>query len=757
MESNGIFDKLMNFSYSKDKEEPVEEKKLKPSEKLLLNIKKSGVIMDQLEPVLKTKGNQLIISCAGSGKTTALLYKVNYDIMTGEATKLNEVNGNVIRIPDRIWVCTFLKTGADELGAKMSLRQRELGIMDTSNFIQFSTLHAEFKRALNSMGVETNFIEEAENTRLLKKVLEVYNVKNDSGKSLNSEELRDFESALIYTRNRLDGKRYEKSIYDDCGVTFKMIEAILADWKAERKAKNLMDFEDMQDMLYQQCCVLKDEKVVEFIRNRFSFIYIDEFQDTSQIQYELLKIYISGCKKVVAIGDDDQTIYSWRGSYNGIITTDFKNDFNPTINILSYNFRCPSVILNAIVPSIERNQNRYKKDIKASRKGGLLRVGAFANYKSMIDQLGEFIYEDVSKGRSVAVLCRVNSDGLMPALLLDSMSKFSYTISGEGMTLDSYVGRLVLGIIRLFTDNYSKSVENSLGLLTWDKYSVQKLVKVCKNNKVSIWDLSLQDIAYSCPDIYRTLAEWRVYREKGGEIFALKRVLEFYRTRIFRKDNPFNRVCKTVISSMSTLLDYKDYDSVVDFLDDVEGINERLKARKKASYGTRVRIATVHEFKGKEADSVYIWNDSINVYPYSESRKDPEDYDEERRIHYIACTRAKKISTIMYIDGQMGDFVGEMDLSEAQDCSKKDLGGSLTSEMAEEDKNLAEVAKVIVEDKEKPVEVDGVDRDTIEYIQALNSEGKDIDEIYDEIEEMVNLGAMAEIVDKEIIKDIVEG
>ena len=84
----------------------------------------------------------------------------------------------------------------------MSLRQRELGLMDTSSFVQFSTLHAEFKRALNSMGVETNFVEDAENTRMLRRILEGYNIKGESGKSLNSEEIRNFESALIYTRNR---------------------------------------------------------------------------------------------------------------------------------------------------------------------------------------------------------------------------------------------------------------------------------------------------------------------------------------------------------------------------------------------------------------------------------------------------------------------------------------------------------------------------------------------------------------------------
>lgn len=765
MESNELFSKLMNFSATGKEEVDSEMKKLKPSERMLLNIKKSGINMEQMEPVLKTKGNQLVISSAGSGKTTTLIYKIIYDITTGEATRLVEVNNNVVRVPEKIWVCTFLKSGAEELKAKMALRQRELGVVDTTNYIQFSTLHAEFKRALNSMGVATEFISASENTSLLKKVLGVYNVRNSYNKPLNSEELRDFESALVYTRNRLDGKRYAKDIYDETGLTARVVEAILHDWKEERLKKGLLDFEDLQEMLYTQCVLKKDEKVIDFIRDRFNFIYVDEFQDTSQIQYEVLKVYISGARKVVAIGDDDQTIYSWRGSYNGIITHDFDADFHPTINKLSYNFRCPSKILNAIIPSIERNENRYGKEIKAARKGGVLRVRSCPNYKNMVNQLGDMVYKDVSEGKSVAILCRVNSDGLMPALLLDKIGKFQYNISGEGMTLDSYIGRLVLGIIRLFTDNYSSSVEKSLSLLSWDKYNIQKLLKVCKNNKVSIWDLSLQDIAYTCPDIYGIISEWRTYREKEGDVFALKMVLEYYRTRVFKKDNQFNRVCKTVISSMTTLLDYNDYESVVDFLDDVESINERLKARRKMSYGTYVRIATVHEFKGKEADSVYVWNDCRNVFPYAGSSDDQEMLDEERRIHYIACTRAKKISTIMYLNGEEGEFVSEMDLSEAENFVETEIRGVL--QKSDDELSFEKVAKLIVEDDKENVSevpnVDGdvfssakdVDKEMLNYILESSKEGKEPNEIFDDICELVGMGVYDGYIPLDLIEDIV--
>ena len=709
MDSNKVFDNLMSFSYkdSKEKERLEEEKKLKPSEKLLLNIEKQGFNMDQLKNVLVTKGNQLIISCAGSGKTTALVFKIIYNIVTGEATRVVQINGNALRVPDKIWVSTFLKSGADELENKLSAWMLRLKVGGSSKAINFSTLHAEFKRALNDMGVETNIIDGSENSKYLKKVLEPYALKNGDGRPLNSENIKDLESALTYSRNRLDGKRYDRDIYEELGIGRVIVESILRDWKALRKENGFVDFEDLQEMLFIQAVVNKDEKVINFLRNRYNYLYIDEFQDTSQIQYEILKLYISGAKKVVAIGDDDQTIYSWRGSYNGIITKQFSEDFSPTISELSLNYRCPENILNAVIPSIEKNEDRYKKSLKSSRKGGDMRVGRFSNYKAMVETLGDLIAKDIEEGMSVAILCRVNSDGLMPALILDSMNRFTFTISGDGMTLDSYIGRMVLGIIRLFTDVYSQKVEQALNMLTWDKFSVSKLMKVCKNNKISFWEISDTDLAYSCPDIYGILSVWRRARKRSGDIAALKLVLDHYRTEVFKKDTQFNRVCKSVIISMDALLSYNDYKDVESFLEDVEAINERLKARKKAYYGNKVRIATVHEFKGKEADSVYVWNDSKDVYPHAKSASD-EEYEEERRVHYIACTRARKRSTVMYLMGKPGDFVLEMDLNDAKDVSgTESISGSLVSAKSDIDRNLDLLSKISVKKPEEKTSLKG--------------------------------------------------
>ena len=674
MDSNSIFENIMNYSSSSNKPKS----KIKKSDLMIENLKKMGFNMSQLEDVIRVKGNQLIISIAGSGKTTGLIFKICFDITTGEATRIAKINGNEIRVLDRIWVCTFLKSGADELKSKLSLWQRKLGLMDTSDSMAFSTLHAEFKRALAALGVTTNIIDSSVNSKNLKKVAEKYAIEYD-GKPLNSDMLRDLESAFTYTRNRLDEKRYNRSIYRELDIGPTIIDAMLREWKSMRISLGCVDFEDLQELLYTECIVKNNIDVINFLRNRYNYIYVDEFQDTSQIQYALLKIYASGAKKIVAIGDDDQTIYSWRGSYNKIITDEFAKDFNPTISNLSVNYRCPNIILDAIKPSLEKNENRFKKELKSFNTGGSFRVGAYSSYKSMVECLSDMIYEDVKANKSVAVLCRVNSDGLLPALMLDRLGKFQYTISGDGMTLDSYIGRSVINIAKLFTEKSSLAVKNTLSMLTWNKYSINNIMKVCKNNKVSFWEIPDKDLGYSCPDIAEKLKMWKQWRKAFGDIEALRMIYYYFRTEVFVKDNQYNTVCKSVISSIETMLSISKSDNVEDFLEELDSINERLKARKKKFNGSKVRIATVHEFKGKEADSVYVWNDSVDIFPHKDcDLEDEEELEEERRVHYIACTRARKINTILYVKNKPGMFLQEMDLSNAKNISKVEkVGGGL--------------------------------------------------------------------------------
>lgn len=689
----GIFDELSEFhsssinfnkrlnSNSQNGEKGMVSKK-KPSEKLLDDISDLGFNMTQLKEVLVTNGNMLIVSCAGSGKTTSIIFKVIYDLKSGRSTVLKNINGNPIRVPDNIWVATFLRSGSEELKSSYRKWCYKLHCTDLSQVMSFSTLHAEFKRALSLLGVSTDIISDADNKKLLKKVLKNYGVKSSRGGALSDEEFNTLLGAFTRTRNRLDSSKYLADIYDELGLVDIVISKILRDWKNERILANFVDFEDLQELLYEYCYIRKDESIINFLSERYNFIYIDEFQDVSQIQYALLKVYGCNAKQIVAIGDDDQTIYSWRGSDNKIITTDFVRDFNPKRVNLSVNFRCPSNILNAIKPSIKLNNQRFDKDLASIRDGGKVRIGEYQGYRYMVSALTDLVYEDVKNGRSVAVLCRVNTDGLLPAIFFDKIDRFSFSISSAGMTLDSYVGRLVISIIKLFTDKYSQDVSRALSLLSWDRYGVQSLISVCKSNNESIWSISKEDLRYSCMELSEKILDWRDFRENSDEVATLRYVLAYYRHNVFTKSSQFNDVVNSTLLSIESLLEYYDYDNVADFLYEIQDINTRLKGREKKS-NAQVKIATVHEFKGKEADSVYIWNDSFNVFPYKRSCSNKEEYEEERRVHYIACTRARQCSTMMYLKGKKGDFLNEMDLSGAE-IQNKETSGVLKKKVKEE-------------------------------------------------------------------------
>lgn len=748
LDTNSIFNNVLNYSSSSKSSGTTG--KIKRSDAMLKSIESYGFNMSQLEEVIKTKGNQLIISIAGSGKTTALIFKIAYDITTGEATRIAEVNGNQIRVLDRIWVCTFLKSGADELKNKLGLWQRKLGLMDTSESMAFSTLHAEFKRALTAMGVVTNIIDDSVNRKNLKTVIERYAIQYE-GKPLNSDMLRDLQSALTYTRNRLDSKRYLRDIYSDLDIGPTIVDSILREWKHMRMELGCVDFEDLQEILYEECYVKNNLDVINFLAQRYKYIYVDEFQDTSQIQYALLKVYANGVKKIVAIGDDDQTIYSWRGSYNKIITTEFAKDFNPTISKLSVNYRCPWNILKAVKPSLEMNKDRFDKELQSFNKGGVFRVGYYRNYSTMAYALADNIYEDVKNGLSVAVLCRVNSDGLLPALILDKMGKIKFSISGDDMTFDSYIGKSVINIAKLFTEKSTPAVKSILSQLTWNKYSINNIMKVCKNNKVSFWEIPDKDLIYSCPDIANTLISWKAWRNSKGDIFTLKMIYQHFRVSVLQRDNNFNTVFRSVIQAVETLLDSSKATTAEEFIEELEEINERLLARKKGYNNSKVRIATVHEFKGKEADSVYVWNDSEGIFPHKNcNMADPEELEEERRIHYIACTRARKISTIMTTLLNEGMFFKEMDLEDAdylkQVSETKDLSGGKPEKVAnlmdekyfsdirdEGDGYFIDFDKKLKEKKESR-RGSGFDRDTIAFVMQEYRDGSTAEEIWDMLE-----------------------
>lgn len=668
----------------------------------------------EMEPVLKVPGFQAILACAGSGKTTTLKHKVNYGILTKELTELVPLASDVRRVLSPVLICTFSREAASELRSALVQSQQDMGIAGLDGGLTVKTLHAEFLDVLKALGLlsHKNLVENVgDNKRWLRESLRDYSL------SFNAEMLNDLMSALSFTRNVLDKKRrYSHPFYDDNNISPDVIDSVLDSWFDKRWSSGYLDFDDIQDILYK---FLYDEKTPQverdFVKNtiasRYRAIFVDEFQDTSEKQFAILKAYFESVQKAVVIGDDDQLIYSWRGSDDNIFHK-FVEFTGAEISYLSTNYRCPSSVVDSIVPSIECNPSRFKKSIRASREGGQVSLSQFPTFTSMRSALVDAVQADVVAGKSVAVLCRVNSDGLLPALAL-SHAGVQFSVSSPEMTLKSYMSQSMFSLVSLVRGKPSEQLVKALSQLVYvsrqQKPQVDAVVGYLQLCKLSLWQLLEQeekqseqvldqeqvsdvpqlqgdvlpevvsDFRHTAPSLYKAVFSlFEEYRETVGEAVTLPQLasaeVEFFRRILvsvrarYSRDTDYQLKARAVLDVLLSLLD--DFESLDDFVLHMRYLESDLSSRvvrgsSSVSYGSRrvqsvsraaVQVATVHDFKGREVDSVYIWNDSVGVFPHKKS----SDMQEERRLHYVAVTRARQSVQVLALQDQAGCFVQEM-------------------------------------------------------------------------------------------------
>lgn len=625
----------------------------------------------ELYKAITAHGNQKVQATAGSGKTTMLLFKIMRDIITGETMRLQTLpNGMSVKVVDKVFVGTFLRSGADELQQKLAQWQRGFGYTVTASQVVFGTLHAEFKRCLNAMNIATPIGSANVLNSLMRKAINSCGIKRD-GDPLRNEDYKIIEGIIAYYRGRLDDKRYQHPSALDYELTPSILDLLVNQYNQLKVSEGVMDFDDLQELLYKYIYVTPNKAVQDFVANRYNYMYLDEFQDTSQIQYAIIKAYMRDYArnstvdkkgKIVVVGDVEQCIYSFRGSDIEVMHTNFDEDFDSVHSALSYNYRCPSNILNPIIPSINKNKEADGIEIKPFKEGGSFKALGFRTMKQMLSALENDLDEDMGNGHSVGILCRTNYDGMIPALFLEILGKYNYSVTGEGMTLSSALPKRIVRVASLFTDRGTSAVQETLSMFAprYMARDVRNLVATMKQNRLRIWDIPMDDLEYSCPSLFEVISSLKVQRKQSGDIEALKWLYFYMIENVFNGDSLYCENARSVIEVVLFLLEAKNFKSIMKFKEEVELLDEKLHAR--VGKDTPITIATVHEFKGKERDSIYVWNDSEGVFPYSKTKLDNEDeLQEERRVHYIACTRAKIKSTIYCKYTNKGMFLREMD------------------------------------------------------------------------------------------------
>ncbi len=601
---------------------------------------------EQFEAATTIEGPLLILAGAGSGKTRVITYRI--------AHMIKDLNIS----PFSLLAITFTNKAANE----MKERVRDL-IGDTALNMWIGTFHSLcvriLRRDIDKIGYNRSFViyDTTDQLSLLKDCVKRLNLREDTFKP------RSLLSAISNAKDKMIGPDEFENVY---GTDFRLsrISKVYTLYQQRLKENNALDFDDI---IFKTVELLQQHKDVrEFYQEKFRYIMVDEYQDTNHSQYLLINILRSKYKNLCVVGDDDQSIYGWRGADISNILN-FERD-NPSALIvkLERNYRSTETILNGANSVISKNTARKNKKLWTE-----LKEGEKINLHKASDERdeGNFIAGEVLKRqdkeqrslREFAILYRTNaqSRALEEALIKCSVP---YRIFGSLKFYDRKEIKDIMAYLRL--------VSNPL-----DDIALKRIINVPKRGiGIKTIEKLEERAAYTGENLYSVLFD-------AGELdlsTKVKTTLKKFTTIInsfmdMKELIPLNDLLDKVIEntgykkeltdeetdeSRSRLENLEELKSVVvefeqiseektleEFLSSVSLMSDLDYLDQQENY---VTLMTLHSAKGLEFPVVFMAGVEEGVFPLSRSAMEENQLEEERRLCYVGMTRAKEILYITY-------------------------------------------------------------------------------------------------------------
>ena len=589
----------------------------------------------QKEAVNCSEGNKLILAGAGSGKTKVLTCRV--------AKLIQDFNIK----PSNILALTFTNKAANEMKQRI-----ENLLRISSQGLWFGTFHGICRRFLKihwqDAGIAEFFtiLDSQDQLRIIKRVIKSRNL---------DEKIYDPKALQSFINSRKDkGERVSKS--SDKDDTYR---DIFRDYEEARIQTKSLDFADLILTTYE---TLKNKpELLKYYNNRFQHIMVDEFQDTNTLQFNLLKTLNGEKGSLYAVGDDDQSIYAWRGARSKNIQL-FKNEFsNVEMFKLEQNYRSTSKILDVANSLIKKNQNRLGKDLWTSSKKGepvyLYRADSSKEECRFISEKINWFFENGYKRSDMAILYRANflSRALEGEL---SARKIPYIVFGGFRFFERAEIKDVIAYLRLAA-NTSDNTAFERVINVPPRGIGEKTMEVIRNHSkshsISLWE-SIQNLEKL--EITRSIDSIKSFIKIILEISSLIKTsdlssliettiklstLKSYYENLKGEESVSKQENLEELVSHAESFENSNHDSddlIRDFLD-----NAALEAGEYQSktHDDPLQIMTIHSAKGLEFPIVFLMGLEDGIFP--NYRRDTEDdfLEEERRLCYVAITRAKKL------------------------------------------------------------------------------------------------------------------
>ena len=591
----------------------------------------------QTEAVAHNKGPCMVLAGPGSGKTLTIAKRIEYLIMKHKVR------------PEEILVITFTKYAAWEM------KNRTRSICGPSSYaVTFGTFHGiyygilKWAYRLN----QSNLLSDEEKYRILREILPGI----DWDQEPEADEEKDYLQELAIEIGNVKNNCMDIEEYEPVKYTTEKFRKLYRTYEETKKKYRKIDFEDM--LIQCRDLFMKRPDILKKWQEKFQYILVDEFQDVNQAQYDVVRMLAAPQDNLFVVGDDDQSVYGFRGAKPGIMM-EFMKDYPKARQILlDVNYRSSGYIVKGALRVIGNNKIRFEKKIEAFRKPDeTVHVQEVKDPVQEAEYVLERIREYREKGVSyteMAVLYRTNVDArAMSELMTDYQIPF---VMKEHLNniYEHFIALDMISYLRLSQGEYDR------------KYFLQ--IANRPNRYLTRESMKTGNVSYESLRRYYRDKDWMVDRIDQLE-WDMKMICDktpYAAIQYIRKRMGYDEFLKEYaayrkISSEDLFAvleeiwqNSKGYGTIKEWFEHIESYGKMLKEQnKKNGEKEGVNLMTMHAAKGLEFDTVFVIEANEGSCPYKKATTD-EEIEEERRLFYVAMTRAKRKLVISYVKEKNG-------------------------------------------------------------------------------------------------------
>ena len=600
----------------------------------------------QIEAIAHKDGPCMVLAGPGSGKTTVITNRIKHLI---EKHKVK---------PEEILVITFSKAASKEM------RDRFHALWEGKNApVTFGTFHGIYYGILKWAYKLTseNIFSDEQKYQLLQRVVERMNLDIDDEK--------DFLQGIVGEISNIKNNYIKLYEYQSKNCDEDTFRKIYQTYEAERKRLKKIDFDDMLVLTYE--LFQKRPDILKAWQAKYKYILIDEFHDIYKVQYVVIRMLAEPENNLFIVGDDDQSIYQFRGARPEIMLN-FPKDYPETRQIiLDVNYRSTKTIVNGAGRVIKQNRKRYPKQIITTNEQGMnVHVQEVRHPIEESKYVLKEIQKELKSGLSpneIAILFRTNNEARVLVETLMEYNQPYYMKEHFPNLYEHFIAKNFIGYMKMALGDRSRKLFLEI---------MNRPNRYIGRDSVDSGEVSFEDLKKFYAD-----KEWMQDRidQLDVDLRIIKRCKPYAAIQYIRKHIGYDDFLKEYAIKrrikLEELMDIvheieeraKEFKTIEDWFSHIEeyGENLRRQAEHRAPSQNAVQLLTMHGAKGLEFHTVFVIGANEDICPYKKAET-AEEIEEERRLFYVAMTRAKKRLVISYSKERNGKkmkqsrFVGEL-------------------------------------------------------------------------------------------------